>query len=280
MSHELSFPRALIKWLQSLNLSCSIKDLRRDLVNGYVIAEIISIHQKNVVVLPSYSNSHSTAAKKDNWLQLEKVFQKIGFEVKNSEYSQIKDGNLNQLIVLMTKLCKFLANKTIEVTHKRKLVEGKTKTYLLTETGLENINLENRVLSNDYKLIDKPPTFNKDNQQNSDYNEQGQSVYVGNQAGFENNYDVAFSRTDLLQMMEQSDKGSEVKNSVGSFKNVGSRKDLNFIMRGMDKSRTLKNGQNVESRFSGKRSLISTGVRTFQDETRRQRKFEHGPKRI
>jgi len=267
MSQELSFPRALIKWLQSLNLSCSIRDLRRDLINGYVIAEVISIYQKNVVVLPSYSNSHSTTAKKDNWMQLEKAFQKIGFEVRVSDYAQIKDGDINQLIVLMTKLCKFLTNKTIEVTHKRKLAEGKTKTYLLTETGLENINLENRVLPSDYKLIDKPSSLNKDNAHTSEYNEPGQSTYANNQGGFDATYDVAVSRTDLLQMMEQSDKGSDAKNSVGSFKNVGSRKDLNFIMRGMDKSRTIKNGQNVESRFSGKRSLIRACVRVIQNKT-------------
>ena len=253
MSQELSFPRALIKWLQSLNLSCSIRDLRRDFINGYVIAEVISIHQKNVVVLPSYSNSHSTIAKKDNWLQLERVFQKIGFDAKPSEYSQIKDGDMNQLIVLMTKLCKFLTNKTVEVSHKRKLIDSKTKTYLLTETGLENINLENRLLPNDYKLIDKSLAYNKDRTRTQEYNDPGQPVYGNNQGGFETTYDVAISRTDLLQMMEQSDKGSDVKISVGSFKNVSSSKNLNFVMRGMDKSRTIKNGQNVESRFSGKR---------------------------
>jgi hypothetical protein len=242
-----------------LNLSSSVKDLRRDLVNGYVIAEIIALHQKNVVSLPSYSNSHSTAAKKDNWLQLEKVFQKIDIEAKKDEFEGIKDGNLNQLILLLTKLCKFFTNKNIEVHQKRRIVEGKTKTYLLTETGLENINLENRKTTNDYKLFDKSNPYSRDpNQPN---NESSQSGFVHAQVNpNDSNADVAVSRTDLLQMMETSEKGSDYKASVSSIKNINSKKELNFLMRNMDKSRIVKGTPNMESRFSGKRLLTRAHV--------------------
>ena len=123
---------------------------------------------------------------------------------------------------------------------KRQLVQGKTKTFLLTETGLENINLQNKKLTTEYKLLDKNLSA-KDLPNSPEIFAPPKPAFNPNKtAGSELNPDFAISKTDLLQMLESNDRGADNKSSVASMKNMGSRKDLNFIMRNMEKSRAFK----------------------------------------
>ena len=276
MSAEYSFPRPILKWLQGLNLSQPPRDLRRDLLNGYTVAEIVLLYHKNALNLHSFANSHNTAAKQDNWTQLERVFQKLSFATKRLEFEKIQVGDLNQLALFMAKLHKFLTGKGVEVLPKRQLVQGKTKTFLLTETGLENINLQNKKLTTEYKLLDKNLSAKDLPNSPETFGPPKPAFNPNKTAGSELNPDFAISKTDLLQMLESNDRGADNKSSVASMKNMGSRKDLNFIMRNMEKSRAFKGSGNIESRFSGRRELNRTTLRDIPDPARRHRRARPG----
>lgn len=71
-------PREVVVWLQSLHLSQTVKHPKRDLSNGFVVAEICSHYWPTAVPMHSFENKLSTRNKRSNWEVLAKVFAKQG----------------------------------------------------------------------------------------------------------------------------------------------------------------------------------------------------------
>jgi len=79
----MSLPRDILKWIQSLDLSYSIKNTKRDFANGFLVAEICSRYFKNDdLQMASFGSGISEELRKANWDLLQRIFAKKGWNVK------------------------------------------------------------------------------------------------------------------------------------------------------------------------------------------------------
>jgi|JI6StandDraft_1071083.scaffolds.fasta_scaffold06524_2 hypothetical protein len=65
-------PREIFKWLDSLDLSFSVKNPRADLANGYIIAEMLSRYYPKEVSIYTYYNNQAKDKRMNNWEQIQK----------------------------------------------------------------------------------------------------------------------------------------------------------------------------------------------------------------
>jgi len=55
MNGSVALPRDVINWLDSLDLAYSVRNVRRDLANGFVVAEILSRYFPREVNIYTFS---------------------------------------------------------------------------------------------------------------------------------------------------------------------------------------------------------------------------------
>ena len=123
----ISIPREVYRWLQSLDLSYSVKNIKRDFSNGFLIAEIFSRYYSKEITLHSYDNGTSLKAKKNNWLQLLKIFRKTGFPDLLSDDNSILIMNCDDNITALF-ICKLYESLT-----KKELTKQVVKHQIIDE---------------------------------------------------------------------------------------------------------------------------------------------------
>ena len=74
MQETVAFlPREIIKWLDQLDLAYAIRNVKRDINNGFIVAEILSRYYPTEVNIYSYYNDNNKEKKKDNWNRIASI---------------------------------------------------------------------------------------------------------------------------------------------------------------------------------------------------------------
>ncbi|KAL0231388.1 hypothetical protein GEMRC1_010792 [Eukaryota sp. GEM-RC1] len=107
--------REVLKWLQSLDLSYSVKNIKRDFSNGFLIAEIFSRYYPQDIQLHSFENGHSAARKKDNWSLLCRVFVKRQIPFSNSLIDDVIFCKPGAALSLVNEFYSFLTKRPLPI---------------------------------------------------------------------------------------------------------------------------------------------------------------------
>ena len=92
-----SVPRELLKWLQGLDLSYPVNNLKRDFSNGFLVAELFSRYYQQDVEMHSYDNGQSLDRKRDNWAQLSRFFHKKRIVIDRNLVNDVGEQRLSSL---------------------------------------------------------------------------------------------------------------------------------------------------------------------------------------
>ena len=124
MSGQANLPREVLRWVQSLDLAYSVKNVRRDFSNGFLVAEIISRYYSKDISMHSYDNGDAAKKKRDNWAQLLRVFRKVHLahtitEDQANFIACLEDG---AAVEFLSKLYEELTQRTLQTTVRKPTV--------------------------------------------------------------------------------------------------------------------------------------------------------------
>lgn len=113
-SPQPSLPREVLQWLQILDMSAPIKNPKRDIANGYLVAEIFARHFPSELGMHSFNNVTSTKRKLDNWELLDKFFKKKNVPISKEAYENVIACKLGAAEALIEAVYIFLTGKSIQ----------------------------------------------------------------------------------------------------------------------------------------------------------------------
>ncbi|XP_071846153.1 spermatogenesis-associated protein 4-like [Apostichopus japonicus] len=110
-----SLTRDVHKWLQSLDLTFPVRNVRRDFSNGYLVAEIFSWYFPQDIQMHSYNNCNGLQGKLGNWCQLQTFFKRRSIDIPQ----ELIEGTLHCRPDAAELLAQFLYSKLTNKKIKR-----------------------------------------------------------------------------------------------------------------------------------------------------------------
>ena len=123
---SLTLPREILKWIQGLDLSYSVRDVRRltiiplinfrDLNNGFLIAEIYSRYKHYKISMHSFDNSQNSERRKNNWDLLEQFHKKNAIPYEPELVPRILENDFDALYDYMKGMFSYLTSKKFSLS--------------------------------------------------------------------------------------------------------------------------------------------------------------------
>lgn len=84
-----AIPREISKWFDKLDLTYAVRNLTRDLANGFVVAEILSRYYQSEVDIYQFYNGLRIEKRKDNWKRICAILSKHSKEITANDYEPV-----------------------------------------------------------------------------------------------------------------------------------------------------------------------------------------------
>jgi len=110
-----TLPREVLKWVQSLDLSYSVKNVKRDFANGFLVAEIFSRYFPSDISMHIFDNGSKRACRNDNWEQLLKFFKRQNIPLNRLDYEPVVVADDGAAVGLLSKVYTLLTRRTLPV---------------------------------------------------------------------------------------------------------------------------------------------------------------------
>lgn len=152
-STNLTVPRELQKWFDKLDLAYSITNIKRDLANGFVVAEILSRYYTKDVNIYKFYNGLKMSKRRDNWERVAAILNKYGMKphVNERDFEPVMFLAKGAAFNFVCRLYEFITQKDLK--YKADIEEQQMPYHLKPTASLLMKNTElTRIVNADEKL--------------------------------------------------------------------------------------------------------------------------------
>lgn len=146
---QTSLSRELLRWIQCLDLAYSVKNVKRDFSNGFLVAEIFSRYYDSAIQMHSFDNGIALRIKKDNWGQLLKFMKKNNLEhlTTQDEVNAIIHCEDGAVVTFINRIYEALTQRKVQAITRRPLPDNTPKYAKHTGAAVLRNTMRSSVLS-------------------------------------------------------------------------------------------------------------------------------------
>lgn len=115
----MSLPRDVLKWVQGLDLSSSVKNPRRDFSNGFLVAEVLSRYFPKEISMHSFDTGLQESRKLNNWSLIDKLLRKKNIDISEGMWREVVAAKEGAAVDLVCRLYSSLTGKDPVVAPKK-----------------------------------------------------------------------------------------------------------------------------------------------------------------